>query len=511
MPNGDRYTDEHQSLEAVRPVRTDVPLVSVEGITKRFGSIAANRDVSFNVPAGGVTALVGENGAGKSTAMNILSGLYLPDEGRILIDGRPLELGSPRSSIEAGVGMVHQQFRLVATLTGFENISLAVHAGRFFQPAAAMPEIEALLEELGFEIDLSAHVWQMTPAARQQLEIIRTLAVGARILVLDEPTSVLSPVESGQLFRIVRQIAASGRSVVLISHKVSEILEVADDIVVMRGGHVVHKGAAGDTDARSLARLIVGEREIRAGRRPPGPFGEPVLRVTGLDVLNDLGLAAARDITFEIRAGELVVIVGVTGNGQIELLDAIGGMRPYASGNIEAPADSRHRGFAYIPVQHLGVALVPALSVEDNALLGHHRKPPFGWWLSRATVRGHARKVVESFGVTGNLRAPVRHLSGGNLQRIVLGRELLSDPALIVASYPARGLDVASAAQVRDVLVKAATRGAAVLISSEELSESLEIATRVLVMNGGRIVAECDPTTVNSDELGDLMTLRRTA
>ncbi len=481
-------------------------LVRLEGVTKRFGALLANDDVSFDIPAGQVLGLLGENGAGKTTAMNVLAGLYLPERGRVLIEGEPLSLGSPRAAVAAGIGMVHQQFRLVETLTAFENISLGLHRGRLLQPSGIDDRIRALMAEVGFEIDLAARVWQMGLAERQQLELLRTLAVGARVLILDEPTSVLSPLETARLFAIVRRIAASGRAVVLISHKLLEVLEVVDRLIVMRGGRVVHAGPAGGLDPAWLARLIVGDREIRHGARPPKSFGKVVLRVEDLAVANDLDLPAVRSASLTVRAGELVAIVGVTGNGQTELMDAIGGLRRHTRGHIHAPGHRGGRNFAYVPAQHLGVALAPDLSLADNAILGHQRRPPFGWWLRRGLLRERAREVVARFAVMADAAAPVRRLSGGNLQRVVLGRELRGEPMLIVASYPARGLDVAAAAQIRDALVARARAGAAVLISSEELDESLEIANRILVMHRGRIVAERDPTRLDMAELGRLVT-----
>jgi general nucleoside transport system ATP-binding protein len=486
--------------------RAGPPLVRLEGLTKRFGRLLANDDVSFDIPRGRVVGLLGENGAGKTTAMNVLAGLYLPERGCVLIEGEPLPLGSPRASVAAGIGMVHQQFKLVDTLTGFENISLGLHRGRLLQPTRTDDRIRALMAEVGFEIGLAARVWQMTLAERQQLELLRTLAVGARVLILDEPTSVLSPLETRRLFEIIRRIAASGRAVVLISHKLLEVLEVADRLVVMRAGRVMHEGPAAGTDPAWLARLIVGAREIRHGGRPPGPFGDVVLRVEDLAVDNDLDLAAVRSASVTVRAGELVAIVGVTGNGQTELMDAIGGLRRLTHGRIHAPGHPGGRSFAYIPVQHLGVALAPDLPLADNAILGHQRRSPFGWWLRRHLLLERTREVAARFAVLADAAAPVRRLSGGNLQRVVLGRELHGDPALIVASYPTRGLDVAAAAQIRDALVARARAGAAVLISSEELDESLEIANRILVMHRGRIVAERDPTRLDVAELGRLVT-----
>jgi general nucleoside transport system ATP-binding protein len=479
----------------------------IQSVRKRFGALLANDDVSFTIPAGRVLGLVGENGAGKTTVMNVLAGIYLPDSGSISIAGAPIRLGSPRASVAAGIGMVHQQFKLVETLTGWENLSLARDRGRVLQSSKPSAEVGALMAELGFAIDLAPQVWQMPLAIRQQLEILRTLAIGARVLILDEPTSVLAPPETVRLFRIVRRIAASGCAVVLISHKLGEVLEVADDLVVMRGGRVVHRSLAAGVEVENLARLIVGDRDLGQGSRPPGPPGDTVLQVADLAVESDLGVVAVGGASFAVRAGELVAIIGVAGNGQTELLQAIGGVRPYR-GRV-APAARRQRGFAYIPAQHLGVGLAPGMSIQDNALLGQQRRPPFGWWLGRRRVRRRGREVAARFGVTADLTSPVRWLSGGNLQRLVLGRELHGDPALIVADYPTRGLDVASAGQIRRALVARASAGAAVLISSEELEESLAIANRVLVMHRGEIVAEHDPRTVDQATLGWQMTSGR--
>ncbi len=403
--------------------------------------------------------------------------------------------------------MVHQQLKLVETLTGFENLSLACDPGRILQPSRAGAALHALMAELGFEIDLAAQVWQMPLAIRQQLEILRTLAMGAGVVILDEPTSALAPPETGKLFDIVRRIASSGRAVVLISHKLGEVLEVADDLVVMRAGRVVHRGPAAAVDVGRLARLIVGDRALGQGHRPPEPAGPPLLAVEDLTVEGDQGVAAVRQARFAVRAGELVAVVGVAGNGQTELMQAIGGLRAYR-GTI-TPSPRRGRRCAYIPAQHLGVGLAPGMSLQDNALLGQQRRPPFGWWLRRRDVRRRAREVADRFGVVAALGAPVRWLSGGNLQRLVLGRELHGAPALIVADYPTRGLDVASASQIRRALVARAGAGAAVLISSEELEESLAIAHRILVMHRGEIVAEHDPHAVDLDTLGAQMTTGR--
>ncbi len=479
------------------------PLAALRGIGKSFGGLKANDDVSLEIARGSILGLLGENGAGKTTAMNALAGLYLPDRGEILVDGKPLPPGSPRAAVAAGIGMIHQQFKLVDRLTGYENCLLARDVGPKRFKAA---ELDRLCRELGFGIDLSALVWQMTLAQRQQLEILRTLAVGARILVLDEPTSVLSPLETRQLFAIIQELAASGRAAVLISHKLQEVMGVATDIVVMRQGRVVHAGGALEKSADELARLIVGDRRIHAGRRATGPKSSaPTLDIENLTVQSEAGAAAVRDVSFTVAPGELVAILGVTGNGQSELMETIGGLRKPQSGRIRAPRRTTG-GTAFIPSRHLGVALAPGLPFDDNAMLGLQQRPPFGRWLKPSAVAANAGQVKSAFGVAGSARGPVRKLSGGNLQRLVLGRELLHEPSLIVADYPTRGLDVAAAAQIREALVARAEAGAAVLLSSEELDETLTIASRVMVMSGGRIAGDFPAHSIDMDLLAGLMT-----
>ncbi|MGI9487501.1 MAG: ABC transporter ATP-binding protein [Geminicoccaceae bacterium] len=480
--------------------------ITFQRISKSFGDLQALADVSFGIPAGRVVALLGENGAGKTTAMNVLAGLYLPDGGEVLVDDKPLKAGTPRASLDAGIGMVHQQFKLVDTLTGFENLSLALHRGRFVQPKKVDSDLERLMADLGFDLDLERPVWQMPLAFRQQLEILRVLATGASTLILDEPTSVLSPLETEKLFALLRRVSESGRSIILISHKLAEVMAAADQVIVMRGGRVVHEGDATSIDRERLASLIVGDRGIAEGRRPKATIGETVLEVSDLVVDGDQGLLAVRGISCTVKAGELVALIGVAGNGQTEFLDAIGGLRPIRSGRIETPMEDGRRSFAFIPTQQLGTGLSPGLGVVDNALLGHQRSRAFGRWISSEAASSFAARIVKRFGVKAIGSGPVSRLSGGNLQRLVLGRELHNAPQLIVASYPTRGLDVGSAAAIRDTLIGEASRGVGILFASEELDESLAIATRLLVMQGGRIIAERDPRDADLTEIGRLMT-----
>jgi ABC-type uncharacterized transport system ATPase subunit len=479
--------------------------VAIRGISKRFGDVVAVNDVSLDIHAGTVLGLLGENGAGKTTLMNVLTGVYLPDAGLVSVSGAPLAPGSPKAAVDAGVGMVHQDLRLVETLTGAENISLAVERGRFIR-RPRLPEIVVeLTDSLGFEVDLSARVWQLPLSQRQRLEILRVLACGTRVLILDEPTAVLSPLETRALFESIRRIARSGCAVVLISHKLEEVLGVADALAVLRAGRLVYEGQASGMGLGELARLMVGHRAVSPSERPAMQAGEVVLRVRDLVVESNLGGEVVHSVSFDVRRGELVAILGVAGNGQEELMEAIGGLRKPTAGRIELSG----RGFGHIPAERLGVGLAPGLPVEDNTLLGLHRSPPFGPWLRRRDVRAHAGEVLEHLAVVHPGRGPIRNLSGGNLQRVLLGRELVKDHDLVIASYPTRGLDIGSAAQIRTALVDTVNRGGAVLLASEELDESLSLATTMLVMYRGRIVAQCTPDELSVERIGRLMTTGR--
>lgn len=482
--------------------------VSLRGLTKTFGSVRAVDDVSLDVAPGEILALLGENGAGKTTLMNILTGVYLPDAGDMTVFGARLIPGSTRGAKEQGIGMLHQHLKLVETLTGAENISLAVDAGRFFRRRRLRPEIVDLASDLGFKLDLQLRVWQLNLAQRQQLEILRVLGTGARVLILDEPTSVLSSPDAARLFEIVKKIAATGRSVILISHKLEEVLGVVDSVAILREGRLVHRAGRERTTVQALARLMVGDREFLPLPRPDGVPGDRLVSVRDLVVEDDLGNVAVRGTSFDVCTGELVAIVGVAGNGQEELMEAVGGLRPIQSGRVafEDRPRSRQRRFAHIPADRLGVGLAPGLDARDNALLGFQRVSPFGRWIRRHLTAVHLRLVTERFDVRLVEGAPIRNLSGGNLQRVLLGRELLVDHPLLLASYPTRGLDVAAAADIRSALVERVGAGAGVLLASEELEESVGIATRILVMYRGQIVADRDPRSMEFAEIAQLMT-----
>jgi ABC-type uncharacterized transport system ATPase subunit len=499
----------------------DQPAVlEMRHVTKRFPGIVANDDVSFDLRAGEVHALLGENGAGKSTLMNCLYGLYTPDEGEILIHGERVELGSPRASIDKGVGMVHQHFMLIPVMTVAENIVLAVeprHAGILMDEGAAEARVRELSEQFGLAVDPHAKVHDITVGQQQRVEILKALYRGAEILVLDEPTAVLTPQEAHELFGIVRSLTEQGKSIIFISHKLNEVLEIADRITVLRRGKLIETISAEGATEDTLARLMVGRDVLLRVEKSAAAPAEPLLRVEGLSVRDDRGLEKVRDVAFEVRAGEIVAIAGVDGNGQTELIDALTGLMPAESGRVEVDGRdvthaSAHRhfeaGLGHIPEDRQRRGLVLDFSIAENISLHDFRSPPdsrFGWLFPRQLLRRAAR-LIEEFDVRGGgPRTRAGGLSGGNQQKVILAREIDRDPRVLVAAQPTRGLDVGAIEFVHRRLVAERDEGRAILLVSLELEEVLSLADRILVMYEGEIVGEFPPTA-SEEELGIAMT-----
>ncbi len=495
-----------------------MPLLEARGITKRFPGVVANDGVSVAVEPGEVLAIVGENGAGKSTLMNILYGLYQPDEGEILLRGRPVRFRTPQDAILAGVGMVHQHFMLIPPLTVAENVVLGYEGGGpLFDRTAAAREVARVAQEYGFALDPDARVERLTVGQQQKVEIVKALYRGAEVLILDEPTAVLTPQEAQDLFRVVRSLASAGRSVVFISHKLREVLEVADRVAVMRAGKLVSTLRAKETTEHDLAGLMVG-REV--GTLPPhegSPREEVLLEVQGLSARNDKGLPALLDVSFTLRAGEILGIAGVDGNGQTELAEVLTGLRPRTSGVVriggrEVPSPTPHGmrklGVRHVPEDRQRRGLVLPFTVAENLALGRHRSRPFcvGPFLSRAGMRGHAREAVEAFDVRPrSIDLAAKDLSGGNQQKVILARELTSDPRLLVAVQPTRGLDVGAIEFVWKRLLEQRSQGKAVLLVSLDLDEVLALSDRVLVLYGGRVTGILPRAEATEDRLGRLM------
>jgi ABC-type uncharacterized transport system ATPase subunit len=504
--------------------------VSLRGITKRFPGVVANDGVDFEAAAGEVHALLGENGAGKSTLSNILTGLYRPDDGEIRLYGEPVELHSPRDALDAGICMVHQHFRLVPTFTVAENVLLGDHRDegrRFFvHPRNIERRVAELGEKYEIAVDPRARVWQLSLGEQQRVEILKALYREARILILDEPTAVLTPQEAESLFATMRTMADEGRTVIFISHKLHEVKAVADRVTVLRAGKTVATLDVADTTPHSLAALMVGRdvelaRPSRPGAELPNgrsaELGPLLLELDDLWAEADRGGDAVRGVTLAVRSGEIVAVAGVAGNGQRELAETVTGMRPPARGTIVVegrtlrggdPREAIRAGVAHVPEDRLNTGVAPSLSIGSNVVLKSYgdRRYGRGRLLLGGPVRAQAVRLMERFDVKASgPGVPARQLSGGNLQKVVLGREFSGSPRVLVAASPTRGLDVAATEAVHRYLREGAAEGMGILLIGEDLDEILVLADRIVVMYEGRLVGELDASTATAEELGLLM------
>jgi simple sugar transport system ATP-binding protein len=496
------------------------PVLELRGITKRFPSIVANDRVDFDLRKGEVHALLGENGAGKSTLMNVLYGLYHPDEGEILINGTVAQLGSPKASIENGIGMVHQHFMLIPVMTVAENIVLAtepVHKGILLDYAAAEKRVREISSRFGLAVDPRAVVEDITVGQQQRVEILKALYRGADILILDEPTAVLTPQEAQELFGIIRSLTEQDKSIIFISHKLNEVTEIADRITVLRRGKKIETLPAAGATEEGLARLMVGREVLLRVDKTAAQGGDPLLVVEDVHVVDDRGIEQVRGVSFEVRGGEIVGIAGVDGNGQTELIDAIAGLRTAKAGRIEiggqevtneSAKDSLDAGLGHIPEDRQRRGLVLDFSIAENIALHDYDHQPasrFGWLYPRRLIE-KAGKLIREFDVRGG--GPLTRaggLSGGNQQKVILAREIDRNPKVLLAAQPTRGLDVGAIEFVHRRLVEERDEGRAVLLVSLELDEILSLSDRILVMFEGRIVAEFSPD-VSEEELGVAMT-----
>ncbi len=494
--------------------------VKMSGIVKRFPGVIANDGVDFELRAGEVHALLGENGAGKSTLSNILTGLYRPDSGNLEIDGRKMSLSSPRDALDAGIGMVHQHFRLVPTFTVAENVVLGEPNSRvFLDRSTVVDRVRELSEKYHLAVDPMARVWQLSVGEQQRVEILKVLYRGARVLILDEPTAVLTPIEADALFATLRSMVAEGRSIVFISHKLDEVMAVADRITVLRAGRTVGCVDASSTSTRDLASMMVG-RSVqfdRASRAQPARPDDIVLSVSAVCATDDRGRQSLSDVTLTVGRGEIVGVAGVAGNGQRELAEVIAGMRPASTGSISVEGQmvksgkarsAIDQGIAHIPEDRLHTGLAASHSVEDNLALKNYRTSPLSRFriLRRKVIRGQAVDLVDRYDVkTPDTRTPVRLLSGGNVQKVLLAREFSSLPKVLIAASPTRGLDVGAIETVRARLVEAADRGLGVLLISEDLDEILSLSDRVLVMYEGRLVADLPAEGADRHRIGLFM------
>jgi len=493
-------------------------LIQLKGIVKKFPGVLANDHVDLDIVPGEIHAILGENGSGKSTLMSVLAGLYKPDAGKILVNGVEQKFRSPRDAIACGIGMVHQHFKLVEPFTVAENITLG-EKGSFF---LANKELKARISELGkkygLEINLNAKVWQLSVGEKQRVEIVRMLYRGSKVLILDEPTAVLTPQEAGELFDNLRRMASAGCAVVLITHKLNEVEAIADRVTVLRQGKLAGILERGQINAKEMVRLMVGRAVASKYDRDSSPVGGVVLELDKVNALNDMGLPCLREMSLCVREGEILGLAGVSGNGQREMAEVIAGLRRVESGKVLlddrnisnlSPRTIIDLGVAYVPEDRLGMGLVPELNALENLILKNYHQPEFSgrWLLKSQAVERNAETLVKQYQVKiSSLRQPVKVLSGGNLQKLLLAREISSSPKLMVVIYPARGLDIGATEAVHKLLLELKTRKTAILLISEDLDEIFKLADRVGVVFDGQLTGDFPVEQADLEEVGLLMT-----
>ena len=488
------------------------------GIGKRFAGVEANRNVDLLVESGDILGLLGENGAGKTTLMNVLYGLYRPEEGRILINGEEVEIHSPRDSRRLRIGMVHQHFMLVDKHTVLENVALGDETVPFFFPRKAIrPRIEELSRQLGLNVDLDKRIYELSAGEQQRVEIIKALYRNADLLIMDEPTSVLTPQETEQLFATLRAMSRNGHTVILISHKLEEIMAICNRVLVLRRGEVTGEAKTADVTKADLARMMIGRNISNSYPKKELPPGEVILSVDGLYVRDDRDLPIVRGLSFEVCANEILGIAGVSGNGQREAVQAISGLRKAEAGSVllhgkeiinGAARTINDRGLGHVPEDRMAHGSVANLFLFENAVLKKHHRPPFSlrMRMDYRQVRAHADSLVDSYQVsTPSVSVPMKNLSGGNIQKLILGREISSDPSLLIAAHPTYGLDVGASEYVRLQLIKRRDSGGAVLLVSEDLDELFAVCDRVAVMYDGRIMGVVRPDEVTIEDVGLMM------
>jgi simple sugar transport system ATP-binding protein len=495
-------------------------VVQLAGITKAFGHVTAINHASFDLLPGEIHALLGENGAGKTTLMNILYGLHQPDTGEIIIQGQPRTLTSPREAIALGLGMVHQQFMQVPTLTVVDNVLLGLTRGHnpLLDRRQARQRLAEIIEAYGLTVDPEARVWQLSIGDRQRVEIIKALYRQARVLILDEPTSVLTPTEAENLFATLTVLVRQGLSIIFITHVLEEALSISHRVTVLRDGHVVATLPTSQTHKVELARLMVGREVLFRLERngPDQPAGEEMLRVERLSVVGDRGTQAVREVSFNLRRGEIVGIAGVEGNGQSELVQALTGLRSPTEGRIwlngadltfASPRQILQHGVGHIP-ENLADALVGDFNLAENLALDTHYTPTFAHygWLKQKGMIWQARELIKQYNIRASgEKAKARTLSGGNKQKVVIARELSRRPRLLIAAHPTRGLDIGAEEYIRNLLLEQRRAGMAILLISTKLDEILSLSDRILVMQGGRIRGELTHQTATLEQIGLLM------
>ena len=498
-----------------------LPIVELKGITKTFPGVVANDQISIKFYPGEVHALLGENGAGKTTLMNILYGLYPPDDGQILVQGKPVDIGSPNDALSLGIGMVHQHFMLVPPFTVAENIILGNEPKRnrvFLDIEKAIADVEKLSKRFGFQVDPQAKVEDISVGMQQRVEILKALYRGAEVLILDEPTAVLTPQEVDELKEITDNLARQGKTIIFITHKLQEVMAMSQRITVIRAGKVVGSVPTASTDPVELARMMVGRDVVLKIDKEPVKTGEVLLHLQDVWAEDDRNLPALRGVNLQVKAGEIVGVAGVDGNGQRELGEVLIGVRPVSRGHIYLKKQDltglgvrarKDIGLGHIPEDRQRRGMILDFSLAENAILGKHHRHPFkkGVTYDVSQVRTYGEKLLATYDVrTAGVEAMGKSLSGGNQQKLVVGRELDSNPDLLVAAQPTRGLDVGAIEFVHRSLLEQRAAGKGILLISLELEELMSLSDRIVVIYEGQLVAEVDSKTVTEEQLGLLMT-----
>ncbi len=496
--------------------------VSMRGITKTFGSVVANNNVDLDIYKGEILSLLGENGSGKTTLMNMLSGIYFPDEGQILIDGKPVTISSPKEAFDFGIGMIHQHFKLVDVFTAVENIVLGLKEEGKLDLEKAAKRVQDICDNYGFDVDPKKKIYDMSVSEKQTVEIVKVLYRGADILILDEPTAVLTPQETDKLFAVLRNMKDDGKAVVIITHKLHEVEVLSDRVAVLRKGENIGQLITKETNAQEMTNMMVGREVTLNINRPEPLFSSPRIRIEGLNVKSDDGVMKLKDVSFTANAGEILGIAGISGCGQKELLEAIAGLQDVESGSITYISDDGSReeligmdpqkiadkgvALSFVPEDRLGMGLVASMDLADNMMLRSFRSGK-SMLTDRKAPRALAEQIVHDLEIsTPDINTPVRKLSGGNVQKVLVGREIASAPTVLLSAYVVRGLDINSSYTIYDLLNQQKEKGVAVIFVGEDLDVLLELCDRILVLCDGRVSGIVDGPTADKHGVGMMMT-----
>ena len=490
--------------------------IDIRNVSKRFGDTFANKNINLSVFKGEILSLLGENGSGKTTLMNMLSGIYYPDEGQIFINGEQAVIQSPKDAFNYKIGMIHQHFKLVDVFTAAENIVLGINQGKY-NLKLVNSRVREIAERYGFDIDPKKKIHEMSVSEKQTVEIIKVLYRGADILILDEPTAVLTPQEIDKLFAILRKMREDGKSIIIITHKLNEVMAISDRVAILRKGEYIGTVETQETDEKQLTEMLVGKKVDLKIKREITDFDRPLLEIRDLSVKGDDGSTAIKEVSFYIRGGEILGVAGITGCGQKELCEAIAGLRVISGGYIMHKGESivglppkaileKGVSMSFIPEDRLGMGLAPSMSITDNVMLKSYNNKK-GFFVDRASARAKAKSLIEKLGiVTPSTETPVRLLSGGNVQKVLVGREIDAGPNVIVTAYPVRGLDINSSYQIYDILNEQKANGTGILFIGEDLDVMLALCDKIMVLCHGKVMGIVHANKTTKEELGLMMT-----